>query len=798
MSFDKEKTRRAAEKHLSQGKIQAAVREYSLIAEHDPKDFNSLNMLGDLYVRLNANKEAIQCFERIAEYYNTQGFAHKAIAIFKKILRLQPDTIHIAAKIAPLYQSLGLIAEARLYYLTVADNYQRNGQQIKALDIWSRIADLDPNDTATRLKLAESYVRENESDLAVEAFVEAGNRLLSKKQTEEAVTAFNRALELSNCDAAALTGATNASLALGFPDEAADRLEKARAMMPDDIEILSLLTHSYIEAENGAAAETAVLRLVERDPTSFKQHLEVVRLYLKANQVVEAARVLNYCGEILLSSNQEEDLLHWAEQILARDPEQLTALKLLTRVRAWQRNEEELKNSLERLAEAAALNHRETEERDALIELAAMFPEDENYAARLRELGGGAPIENFENSGQFKKTAVEMIPTFESFNDFDEVEDFSQKPPADVRSFESVDEWRFESNSDSPNSAANHSSAPPSSSPADDFGMSLDSAAHNHYQAETAFAFVNENQTQSNSAAPPVHAQFSTNGNHDLKLESNDNHAQPKTAETVRLERELESVDFYISESYTDLAIESLNLLEAQYGKNSAIDQRRQRLETAAPVAEPIIAPAPAFESNDFEAFDLHSATTQISELPPAAVHPVQPIEIESTAFEPTAASSNANVAATGFEDLFAELGDDLEMAALPATQTADYETHYNLGLAYKEMALQDDAVEEFQSAVKLVTPGDGTPRYLQCCHLIGHCFMEKAMPKLAAMWFQRGLDAPGHTDEEYQALRYELGTAYEKADETDKALEQFAGIYAVNVAYRDIGTKIRTLQTAR
>ena len=77
MSFDKEKLRRVAEKNLAQGKIQAAIKEYSKITESDPRDFNTLNMLGDLFVRVSAKDKAIDCFTRIAEYYEAQGFTHK-------------------------------------------------------------------------------------------------------------------------------------------------------------------------------------------------------------------------------------------------------------------------------------------------------------------------------------------------------------------------------------------------------------------------------------------------------------------------------------------------------------------------------------------------------------------------------------------------------------------------------------------------------------------------------------------------------------------------------------------------
>src|ERR1044072_6941556 len=127
MAFDKAKVLKAAEKFLSQGKINAAIKEYRQIADNDPDDLTTLNMLGDLYVRTGKNKEAISCFERIAEHYSAQEFNLKAIAMYKKIERLRTHDPIIALKLAELYATQGLVHDARAQYLVVVDSYTRSG-----------------------------------------------------------------------------------------------------------------------------------------------------------------------------------------------------------------------------------------------------------------------------------------------------------------------------------------------------------------------------------------------------------------------------------------------------------------------------------------------------------------------------------------------------------------------------------------------------------------------------------------------------------------------------------------------
>src|SRR4030095_14040528 len=151
MAFDKAKVLKAAEKFLSQGKINAAIKEYRQIVEHDANDLTTLNMLGDLYARAGKKGDAVACFERIADHYSAQEFHLKAIAMYKKIERIKTRDPIIAHKLAELYAAQGLVVDARAQYLIVADAYTRVGDNKRALDILHKIADLDPNNTEIRL-----------------------------------------------------------------------------------------------------------------------------------------------------------------------------------------------------------------------------------------------------------------------------------------------------------------------------------------------------------------------------------------------------------------------------------------------------------------------------------------------------------------------------------------------------------------------------------------------------------------------------------------------------------------------
>jgi pilus assembly protein FimV len=140
------------------------------------------------------------------------------------------------------------------------------------------------------------------------------------------------------------------------------------------------------------------------------------------------------------------------------------------------------------------------------------------------------------------------------------------------------------------------------------------------------------------------------------------------------------------------------------------------------------------------------------------------------------------------FDEFRAELG---EMGA----DDEDLETHYNLGIAFREMGLLEEAISEFQKVAKASERGRPFSYSMQCYTLLGLAFMDRGQPSIAAMWYERALHLPDIEPESELALRYDLGMAQESAGESDAALKSFSQVYAVNIDYRDVGERIAALQ---
>ncbi|MGB7731647.1 MAG: tetratricopeptide repeat protein [Candidatus Acidiferrum sp.] len=177
-----------------------------------------------------------------------------------------------------------------------------------------------------------------------------------------------------------------------------------------------------------------------------------------------------------------------------------------------------------------------------------------------------------------------------------------------------------------------------------------------------------------------------------------------------------------------------------------------------------------------------------LDELTPGMSTPNEPAQAEAPSKETAGAISESGPLKEVFDEFRAELG---EMGA----EDEDLETHYNLGVAFREMGLLEEAIGEFQKVAKASDRGKAFRYAMQCSTLLGLAFMEKGQPDIAAIWYERALTTPGLDSESKLALRYDLGVAQESAGDLEAALKSFSQVYAVNIDYRDVAERIASLQ---
>lgn len=716
MSFDKVQAMRNAERHVSQGKIRAAIEEYRQVVEHDSKDIGTLNMLGDLYTKDSNKSQAIVCYKKVAEHYNKQGYSQKAIAVYKKIAKLDPDSVEISGKLAELYQTKGSVSEARSHFSTLAEHYQQQGRKTEALAIWKQISILDQNDTEVLVKAAEVYLEEGQTLEAADAYSELGSRLFRIARYDTAAEMYSSAIGIMPSHLAGLAGFVKAKTKLGQAVEAAKRLEEILEQEPYNREITALSVDCFLGADDLPNAEKRVIRLVEQEPSSYPKLVELTEIYLSRQDHAGAARCLTLAMEHLLLAGKGDEAGKWVDSILEADSEQLGALKLKVRYFSWKRDDKGLTDALRKLDEIAVKKDSLEDERYALSQLVMLLPLETDYADRLRTIN--------EKHG-FTDNLYDEVILKQQFED-----------QADLYAEELATGFDFAIDD---NSTIDHTTADLIER---NGSVAAEPVKPNGFDKKSLEADIENFAAEMKAVGEPEPGE--------------DFGVSPDEA----ISKELETVKFYVDSGYGDLAETALNELAASYGETPEIREMRAKLAVAPPVtAEAAEEKKPAKKQKN-----------------------KKPVE------EPVAAPAMKTL---DLDEIRIEFGvADADTAA----DTGDYDTHYQLAVAYQEMGLMEDSIKEFQDAINAIGEVDKHRRFFQCANLLGHCFMQKGMAKLALKWFNRALETPGLNSDEKKGIWYELGEAHQVDGDADNAARYFEQVYAEDVDFRDVGTRLQDL----
>jgi len=305
--FNKQKVLANAEKYVQQGKLPNAISEYEKILKNDAKDLTVTNTVGDLYSRIGESDKATECFKTVGDAYASQGFTVKAIAMYKKISKLKPS-LEGLLKLAELYTQQGLFNDARAQYLQVAEEFLKTGELENAVRIFQKILEMDPENTAMRVRLAEVYVRLGKKTEAWQIFSAAAESMRSKGSLNTADEILQRMLTLDpgntyallmqgknqveSCDAA---GAVATLLKVGDIDSHPDGLR--------DLLKAYLLSGQLSEA--GAIA--GKLLTVHNDLTAISSFADAL---MQAGQHEAALQVYDQHAERLLAENSDKVLAH--------------------------------------------------------------------------------------------------------------------------------------------------------------------------------------------------------------------------------------------------------------------------------------------------------------------------------------------------------------------------------------------------------------------------------------------------------------------------------------------------------
>ncbi|HEX4418409.1 MAG TPA: tetratricopeptide repeat protein [Kofleriaceae bacterium] len=273
----------AARKFVDKGQIDKAVKEYLRIVHEDPKDVRVWLKIGDLYAKKGAKQDAIETYLKVARFYHDQGFFLKAVAVYKQILKIDPRLVDVILKLAELYRQLGLMSDAMQHFESVAAHFHREGNTKEALATVKKLVDLDPENIATRIKLAELYSKESLVAEAATEFTIACEQLRRQNRQDDFLKVAERLLWHKPDNQALNRELAGLYLVRNDPRRALQKLQTCFKADPRDVETLGLLAQAF-QALDQKAKTVSVLKELARihNENNHKPHAgEVFRKILE-------------------------------------------------------------------------------------------------------------------------------------------------------------------------------------------------------------------------------------------------------------------------------------------------------------------------------------------------------------------------------------------------------------------------------------------------------------------------------------------------------------------------------------
>ncbi len=392
-----------ANKLFRQGKTDAAIKEYKQILAIKPDDLEVRRIVGDLQLRQSNNAEAIEQFEWIANHYLKEGFFAKAIAMYKRITRVDPGYEEALYKLADLYTKQGLVIEAKQIYLDIAEECKRQNNQKKALGMYKKILEFDRHNTKMRTLLAEHYLKEDMVQEALDEYMTAADFLLAKKDFRRAEELLLDVLQKIN-NPAIVQKLLQCYTEQGQDEKAIELLSSIGDAVYQDINLLKVLGELYLKKNNTDEAEKVYLRIAELNPEETEVIMRLGKVYLQREEYDRTFHLFQPIVDKNIEEQKYEEAASLMRFIIASNTTFLPALTKLASIFKRSGKTSNLIALCESLIPIYERKNMKEELKEVLEELIQLSDNPFTYQEQLERLTGADVKEQEEAEEEERET----------------------------------------------------------------------------------------------------------------------------------------------------------------------------------------------------------------------------------------------------------------------------------------------------------------------------------------------------------------------------------------------------------
>jgi tetratricopeptide (TPR) repeat protein len=725
LSVDRSKILHQAQLLASKGQYDAALSELRKLSAEFPHDGSIHNTIGDLHLKRNANAEAIGAFLQAASGFRADGATLKAIAAYKKILKIDPTRYEVYRHLGDLNAERGLLSSAVQDYLTIGKHYLKEGRGKEALEIYRKIVEQDPTNFDAQQRVAELCIQENQQDEATKVYLQLGRERSAQGRFDEARDAYLAVLRIDpkNSEAEQFV----ASMKQGGAAATKPVTGTGSAKSTEPLDLLGEATRR-IHEKQFAGAEAILNQLLTREPGNPQVCQLLARLHLQRGDIQVALGEYRFLAGAALRAQDLRLAESLITEFLEVQPQSVSLLELFGELHEARGD-----------GAAAALQYAKAVElllehpepgmeslHEELFEKAKALATDraliDRLAARIAGepiLESGAGLEGGERPGPAEQTESTGA---------------------------SVEPGEFRILGAEPDGSAWASTGRTHSK--EDRASAASESASGLRMAKSEGDPEKEPAAQAEQPVPAgirelcglVESAISDRRYRDAE------HLMARWLSQEPNNCEARALLGCVYEAKGDTAgaalqyARALELFTAQSGQQQTEwgQSLYEKVKTLAP-SSPVL---------------VRLAATMASA--PLVETPDQPQADESPAPQ---ASLSAAVSA------------EEPPSAADSQEESEAETRYALGVAYKNMGLYQEAVEEFQLAMTSDT------YYLDSCLMMALCFKEERQFAQAICMLEPILYDPRSQSAKGQAIRYELGLLYEAEAQWEDAARTYQSI---------------------
>jgi len=331
MASDVNKHLERAKRYLEKNKLQEAVQEYLAVLQAVPTHTEAIQVLGDLYSRLNQPERAAHYHGLLFDRYVESRDETKAAAVYARFLKSVAQPPERMARYGLLLQKQNRLQEALEQYSATAERYLAEGNGSGALACWEKIAQLDPDNPACHVSMAQVAEQLGKTDLAARGYLRAGQLNVASGELDRALELFGRAHARAPRDRSVILLYAEVLVRRGDVARAVELLEPFAATEPDP-SLLQVFGEALMRAGQLDRARKALEQFYREKPGNYAKLFELADYYVKASQDPQGIEVLSRVKERMFTTGRHNEFTAQLDRVAEANPRSVPLIEFYARV----------------------------------------------------------------------------------------------------------------------------------------------------------------------------------------------------------------------------------------------------------------------------------------------------------------------------------------------------------------------------------------------------------------------------------------------------------------------------------